>query len=699
MKYNDFCSLLCLGYGNWWNMKSRFVFDLSYGFATGLRRLFLTFAAKRIISEFIVMGKGCTCCSLSHGHFDNHDAHAHGDVSLLQAGLSCVLLLTGVGLDYFTDWENTIMLCRLPLYAVAYLLVGIPVIRQACHEMRKGEWATEFTLMVVATIGAIAIGELPEAVAVMLFYTVGEYFQGRAVAKTQNNVQALVGLHPVTVSVVRNGVSLCVAPEKVVPGEVIELPVGSRVPLDGKLLAPAVADFDLSALTGESVPRTAVEGEEVPGGALVLNAAVRLEVTKEYADSSLTRILAMIRDASERKVPAERFIRRVARIYTPAVILLAVLIALLPPLFGQLFSAEIVWKEWIHRSLVFLVVSCPCALVVSVPLAYFSGIGRAARKGILIKGGNVLDELARVNIAVFDKTGTLTKGEFSVSKMKVAEAADRLCLQGLSPLLLAASAESLSTHPAARALRKAAEHAGMTILSPESVKELPGKGVEAYVAGCRVLVGNDRLISVPFDMARYSVWCSVDDTVVAAFDFSDTLRPESVGALAALRRMGLHVGMLSGDKESIVSSVAGLLGISDWCGGLLPDGKVRELHRRLAEPGSRIAFVGDGINDAPSLALSNVGVAMGGCGSDVAVETADVVIQNDNVGRVADSFRLAYSVRRLVRLNIGLALGGKVAVLLLGALMYIPLWVAVLADTGMALLCVLNVMWSFVRNK
>lgn len=646
------------------------------------------------------MGTHCTCCESSHGYVHGEECHVEGRRLLLRAGLSGALLLTGICLDRLSGWGDFSGVGPLLVYVLAYLPVGGPVVLHALREIRGGEWFSEFTLMVVATVGAFCIGEWPEAVAVMLFYAVGEYFQDRAVGKARGSIRALIDLRPATVSVVRDSRSCMVAPTAVRVGEEIELPAGGRVPLDGVLLGTDGADFDTSALTGESMPRTVRPGGEVLAGMLATNAAVRLRVTRVYAESALARVLAMVRDAAERKAPAELFIRRFARVYTPAVIALAAAMALLPPLFGGFLAGGSQWGEWIYRALVFLVVSCPCALVLSVPLAYFSGIGRASRRGILFKGGNYLDALAQVDTVVFDKTGTLTMGHYSVTAMQefpaCADGGGEERLPALSALQAAASAESLSTHPVARALVKEAGRRGIDVLRPESVTEIPGKGLEARVAGHRVVVGNGRLLAVPEDMAGHAVYCVVDGELQGFFDFADELRPGTEEAVGELRDMGIRMAVLSGDRPETVAHVADALGLSDRRGGLLPDEKVADIRRRLQEPACRLAFVGDGINDAPALALSHVGIAMGAGGSDAAVEMADVVVQDGDLGRVAEAVRMARAVRWLVRVNIGLAIGVKVVVLLAGALGHVPLWLAILADTGVALLCVLNV---FVFRK
>ncbi len=610
-----------------------------------------------------------------------------------------LMLAAGCWADHCAAWWQTGDTWWRPAwYAAAFLPVGLPVAREAWEELRKGEIFSEFTLMIIATAGAFCIGEFPEAVAVMLFYAVGEHFQDKAVDKARHDVQALIELRPDTVRTLRDNQTLTLRPEDVRPGDLIELNAGDRVPLDGKLTGHAAAEFDTSALTGESVPRTVEAGGAVSAGMITGTRAVTLEVTRAYGDSALARIMKMVEEAATRKAPAELFIRRFARIYTPTVIVLAALIAIIPPLSADFMGwSGAAWSDYVYRALVFLVVSCPCALVVSIPLSYFSGIGLASRRGILFKGGNYLDALARVDTVVFDKTGTLTRGEFSVAAVRPTPSfsADELSR-------LSAAAESRSSHPLARAIVAAQEKKGAGRLSPETVEELPGRGLRATIGGHMVLAGNARLlhengVAKTDDGSNddlNEVLCAIDGRYAGRIVLSDTPRPESAKAVARLRRLGIkRQAVLSGDRSAVVADLAQRIGIEEYHGDLWPDQKGECLRHLLADTpnGGGVAFVGDGINDAPALALSHVGIAMGGAGSDAAVETADVVIQSDNPAKVPEAIRIARATRRLAHWNITLAIGVKIIVLLLGLLGQTPLWAAVLADTGVALLCVLNV--------
>lgn len=641
-----------------------------------------------------------SCHAHEHGHVhDHHNAGGTGPGGLrayVPPAVSFLLLLAGLVFDGAGAAPFSVGWVRLLWYVAAFLPVGWPVAREAFGEMRHGDVFSEFTLMLLASFGAFYIGEYPEAVAVMLFYAVGERFQDRAVARARRSISALVEMKPASVAVWRGGERRMVAPEDVRPGEVVEVPAGGRLPLDGRLLDEA-ADFDTAALTGESEPRAVDVGGSVSAGMIALGRAVRVKVERPYADSALARILRMVEEASERKAPAELFIRRFARIYTPVVMGLALAIVVLPALYGLLIDREFdyVFASWLYRGLVFLVISCPCALVVSVPLSYFSGIGVASRRGILFKGGNYLDVAARVNTVVFDKTGTLTRGQFEVEG--VAPAAGVAAADLLSA---AAAAESASTHPVARAVVRAAEAAGCRPARPARVDELPGRGIRALVGGREVLAGNLRLLAesgvntseVVGSDNMTQVFCAVDGRYAGSITLDDAPRDDASAAVRALHALGVgDVCILSGDKEPVVARLAGRLGIGRWRGGLLPEGKVACVERLAADPSRVVAFVGDGVNDAPVLAMSHLGVAMGGAGSDAAVETADVVVQSDRPSKLAEAIRIGRATVCVARANIALAIGVKLLVMLLGVLGMAGLWQAVLADTGVALLCVANV--------
>ena len=547
--------------------------------------------------------------------------------------------------------------------------------------------------MLLATIGAFCIGEYPEGVAVMLFYSVGERVQHRAVDRARRNIRRLLDVRPEKALVLRQGKEQSVFPGEVEVGEMIMVKPGERIPLDG-LLQEEYALFDTSALTGESLPRTINRGEEVLAGMIVSGQAIRLKVTKPYEQSALARILALVQDASERKAPAELFIRRFARIYTPVVFLLALSIMLLPALVAAFHPGfDYFFKDWAYRGLVFLVISCPCALVISVPLGYFGGIGAASRKGILFKGGNYLDAITHVNTVVFDKTGTLTTGHFQVSSME----ADTVSSQRLLSILL--TLEEKSTHPVAQAVTRYALQEGAGRIGVTHLQEYPGYGLEGVIEGKNVLVGNirlltDRGITVPAGISERVatvVVCAIAGKYAGHLLLSDTLKADAVEAIGRLKQLHIdNIQLLSGDKKEIVAIFAKTLGIRHARGGLLPEDKAAYLEKLNAEAGVSAAFVGDGMNDAPVLALSDVGIAMGGLGSDAAIESADVVIQTDQPSKVATAISIGRTTRRIVKQNIAGAIGVKSLILVAGACGFVTLWAAVFADVGVALLAVLN---------
>jgi Cd2+/Zn2+-exporting ATPase len=580
-------------------------------------------------------------------------------------------------------------------YLVAFLPVGIPVFREAWEEMKEGDFFSEFTLMAIASVGAFCIGEYPEAVAVMLFYTVGEILQDGAVDRASRNISNLLDVRPERTRVVRGEVLTEVAPTEVAIGEVIELKPGERVPLDGELLGNE-ASFDTSALTGESVPRTLHQGEAVLAGMIVSDRSIRVKVTKLYDQSTLARILSLVKDAAERKAPTELFIRKFAHIYTPIVIVLAVGIALVPALVAQVLPFDYVFSEWFRRGLVFLVISCPCALVISVPLGYFAGIGAASKLGILFKGSNYLDAITQVDAIAFDKTGTLTKGKFEVAETDLAEGVD-----AASFLSRVMSVEAKSTHPIAQAVVTYAKAQGAQLLPIAEMNEISGHGVAAVIEGHRVLVGNARLmaregVTVPRDFSgsiATLVLCAIDGSYAGTLFLSDTLKEDAAQTITDLKREGVQeVHLLSGDKREIVEYFAAQLGIQYAHAELLPEDKAAYITQLTRDERKSVAFVGDGMNDAPVLAMSHVGIAMGGLGSDAAIESADIVIQNDMPSRVAVALRIGKYTKRIVHQNIVGAIAVKVLVLLAGALGFASLWAAVFADVGVALLAVANSM-------
>lgn len=638
----------------------------------------------------------CSCCA--HTNECASEEHIDKEKSLFgeywKAGLSFILLIGGIimnAMDLAFFREGYVALIW---YVVAYLPVGLPVMKEAWESIREKEFFSEFTLMVVATLGAFYIGEYPEGVAVMLFYTVGELFQDRAVSKAKRNIGALLDVRPERALVCRDNRLIEVSPKNVEVGEVIEIKTGERVPLDGMLLDD-VAAFNTAALTGESVPRNIRKDEEVLAGMIVTDKVIRIKVTRPYEKSALSRILELVQNASERKAPAELFIRKFARIYTPIVTGLAVLIVLLPFAYSLIDTQfSFIFNDWLYKALVFLVISCPCALVVSIPLGYFGGIGAASRSGILFKGGNYLDAITKINTVVFDKTGTLTKGTFDVQSCKSEAGVSEEEL-----IKTVASVERGSTHPIAKAIVNYAKLRNVEAIPVLATKEYAGLGLEATVDGTPVLVGNARLLA-KFKIAFPSELLSVSDTVVACaignkyagfLLLSDTLKDDAKAAIEGLKAQGIeNIQILSGDKQSIVANFAEKLGITEAYGDLLPEGKMKHLEALRSNEENRIAFVGDGMNDAPVLALSHVGIAMGGLGSDAAIETADVVIQNDQPSKVAQAIKIGKLTSRIIWQNISLAFGVKLLVLILGAGGVATLWEAVFADVGVALLAIMN---------
>ena len=635
-----------------------------------------------------------TCQRCAHTHTHAGDCgHTHDQQGTGFLILSFLLLVGGVILRYLQLPFWMIPGVEVLWFLLAFLPVGFPVMVEVWKSIRQKDIFNEFSLMLLATIGAFCIGEYPEGVAVMLFYSVGERVQHRAVDRARRNIRRLLDVRPEKALVLRQGKEQSVFPGEVEVGEMIMVKPGERIPLDG-LLQEEYALFDTSALTGESLPRTINRGEEVLAGMIVSGQAIRLKVTKPYEQSALARILALVQDASERKAPAELFIRRFARIYTPVVFLLALSIMLLPALVAAFHPGfDYFFKDWAYRGLVFLVISCPCALVISVPLGYFGGIGAASRKGILFKGGNYLDAITHVNTVVFDKTGTLTTGHFQVSSME----ADTVSSQRLLSILL--TLEEKSTHPVAQAVTRYALQEGAGRIGVTHLQEYPGYGLEGVIEGKNVLVGNirlltDRGITVPAGISERVatvVVCAIAGKYAGHLLLSDTLKADAVEAIGRLKQLHIdNIPLLSGDKKEIVAIFAKTLGIRHARGGLLPEDKAAYLEKLNAEAGVSAAFVGDGMNDAPVLALSDVGIAMGGLGADAAIESADVVIQTDQPSKVATAISIGRATRRIVKQNIAGAIGVKSLILIAGACGFVTLWAAVFADVGVALLAVLN---------
>lgn len=639
------------------------------------------------------MEKTCDCCHT------NRAGKLGGDETMnvyILPFLSFILLTGGIAMNVLEVGFFGQPYVALAWYVLAYLPVGLPVMKEAWESILRKDFFSEFTLMSIATFGAFYIGEYPEGVAVMLFYAIGEIFQNKAVVKARRNISALLDVRPEKAEVIRGGRRSTESPREVKIGETIEVKAGERVSLDGRLLSD-IADFNTAALTGESIPRTIRKGEEVLAGMIVTDRVVRIEVTRLYDQSSLSRILEMVQNAAKRKAPTELFIRKFARVYTPIVTGLAVLIVLLPYVYSIIDPGfGFVFDHWLYRALVFLVISCPCALVVSIPLGYFGGIGAASREGILFKGGNYLDAITKVNTVVFDKTGTLTKGVFEVQSVHPAEgfSANQL-------LRMIVAVEHQSNHPIARAIVKYADTLTIETGTPSFLTEMAGYGLTATLDGKEVLAGNIRLLGqngvvYPEDLRQIpeTIICgAIDGRYAGYLLLSDTPKEDAREAIEDLNKLNIHhIEILSGDKQAIVSKLASSLGVKRHYGDLLPEGKVERLEKLRADPVNFIAFVGDGINDAPVLALSHVGIAMGGLGSDAAIETADVVIQTDQPSKVATAIRIGKITRNIVWQNIALAFGVKLIVLLLGAGGLATLWEAVFADVGVALLAICNAM-------
>ncbi|GAB3308896.1 MULTISPECIES: heavy metal translocating P-type ATPase [Hymenobacter] len=621
-----------------------------------------------------------------HASGDDHDHGPVGANPYLWPGVALALLLGGLALDYYdVTWFTKYV--RLAWYGVAFLLVGWKVMKAAVLSIPSGNVFNEFLLMSIATLGAFAIGEYPEGVAVMLFYTVGELFQDAAVNRAKRSIRALLEIQATEVTVIRNGQPLVLDPKEVVVGDTIEVKPGEKVALDGTL-TKGPASFNTAALTGESVPQTKQAGEAVLAGMVNLESLIQVAVTAGYKDTKLARILAMVQDAVGRKAKTQQFITKFAKVYTPIVVALAVLLVLVP----YFVVDDYVFRTWLYRALVFLVISCPCALVISIPLGYFGGIGAASKAGILFKGSNFLDVMRELDTVVMDKTGTLTQGVFAVQQVQPAPG-----LESAQLLRLVGALETKSTHPIAKAV---VLHVGAAVqgVSVENVEEISGHGMRGKVDGKDVLAGNTKLLtkfSVPYPTEVDQI---LDSIVVAAVDgkyagyvtVADSPKEDAARTVQELRADGItKIVMLSGDKDSITQRVAKELGIDEAHGGLLPEDKARYV-QEYKDAGRKLAFVGDGVNDAPVVALADVGIAMGGLGSDATIETADVVIQTDHPSKIATARRIARATHSVVWQNIWLAFIVKGIVLILGAGGLATMWEAVFADVGVALLAILN---------
>jgi len=617
------------------------------------------------------------------------DEHDHGPADYnpyLVPGISFALLLIGIALDYYKVGLFSGYV-RLAWYGLAFVLVGWKVVKAAVLSIPTGNIFNEFLLMSLATIGAFAIGEYPEGVAVMLFYTVGELFQDAAVNRAKRSIRALLEIQATEVTVVRDGKPLVLDPKAVQVGDVMEVKPGEKVALDGTLNTTA-ANFNTAALTGESAPQTKQPGEAVLAGMINLESLIQVTVTAAFKDTKLSKILAMVQDAVGRKAKTQQFITKFAKIYTPIVVGLAVLLIVVP----YFVVSDYVFRDWLYRALVFLVISCPCALVISIPLGYFGGIGAASKAGILFKGSNFLDVLREIDTVVMDKTGTLTQGVFAVQQVQPAA--------GTTPeqlLRLVGALETKSTHPIAKAV-VAHVGAAATGVPVDNVEEIAGHGLRGKVDGRDVLAGNTKLLA-KFNVAYPAEVDQVVDSIVVAavngqyagyLTVADAPKEDAARAVQELKADGItKLVMLSGDKDSIVQRVAKELGITEAHGGLLPEDKAKYVQQYLTE-GRKLAFVGDGVNDAPVVALADVGIAMGGLGSDATIETADVVIQTDHPSKIATARRIARATHNVVWQNIWLAFIVKGIVLALGAGGVATMWEAVFADVGVALLAILN---------
>ncbi|WP_353135943.1 heavy metal translocating P-type ATPase [Pseudopedobacter sp.] len=618
-----------------------------------------------------------------HNHGDNHhqsntpDWKTHLNL-LIALGIFLIMMIAQYGFHV-----NTHNYIGLIIFLVAYYLSGKDVLRLAWRKAKRLDFFNEFSLMSIATIGAFAIGAYSEGVAVMIFYSIGEWFQESAVNKAKRNIKALLDIRPDTVDVLRNGV-ISVNPSEVNIGETIQVKPGEKVALDGVLLTD-YATFNTAALTGESKPDQKNEGDQVLAGMINQNKLAEIEVTALFRDSKLSKILEMVQDATARKSKTQLFISKFARVYTPIVFALAVLLVVIP----YFIYSDYIFSDWLYRGLVFLVISCPCALVVSIPLGYFGGISLASKNGILFKGGNFLDVMSTINTIVMDKTGTLTKGVFQVQDIETSIGREEF-------ITTVAAIESKSSHPIANAITQYAagkfEHNTV-----EHIEEIPGHGLKGFVNGKEVLAGNSKLlkkfgISFPSkieEIVESIVIVAINQNYAGYITVADEIKEDAADTISQLQKNGILTIMLSGDKDSIVQKTGSLLGLNKAYGALLPEDKVRHV-KELKNEKRRIAFVGDGVNDAPVIALADAGIAMGGLGSDAAIETADVVIQTDQPSKILSAIKIGKITKHIVWQNIIMAMAVKIAVLILGAEGVASLWEAVVADVGVALLAILN---------
>jgi Cd2+/Zn2+-exporting ATPase len=620
------------------------------------------------------------------GH--NHD-HSDGNQTIFQMFLPAILafflLLIAVLMDYYYPQTWFSGWVRIVWYGVAYIPVGFPVLKEAFESIRKGETFSEFLLMGIATIGAFAIGEFPEGVAVMLFYSIGEIFQSLAVQRAKSNIKLLLDQRPDTATVIEGVNTIFKKASEINIGAIIQLKPGEKLALDGKLISES-ATFNTAALTGESKPDTKKKNDSVLAGMINLNTVAEVEVTTAYSDSKLSKILEMVQVATAKKAPTELFIRKFAKLYTPIVVYLAMAICLLP----MFFVTDYVFSHWLYRALVFLVISCPCALVISIPLGYFGGIGAASKNGILFKGSNFLDIMAAIQVVVMDKTGTLTKGVFKVQKVVSVGILEEDLVKYTAAL------ESKSTHPVGTAIVEYSKRVDENLKITE-VEEIAGHGLKGKINDTEVIVGNAKLMqqfNISYDLEIDNspftiIVVAINKVYSGYFLIADEIKEDAKVTIQSLHKIDVKTVMLSGDKQAVVNAVAKELNIDLAYGDLLPENKAEHVEA-LKSQNLKVAFVGDGVNDAPVIALADAGIAMGGLGSDATIETADIVIQNDQPTKIYTAINIGRQTKKIVWQNIGLAFTIKVIVLILGAGGLATMWEAVFADVGVTLLAILN---------
>lgn len=595
--------------------------------------------------------------------------------------ISIILFAIALVVPFSNNWINNIC------FVLSYLIVGFEIIKKAFRNITKGNVFDENFLMSVATIGAFAIGEFPEAVAVMLFYQIGELFQSYAVDKSRKSISSLMDLKSDFANVYRNNNIEKVDPDEVKIGEIIVVKPGEKIPLDG-IVKEGASLVDTKALTGEPIPKKVNVGEEILSGCINLDGVIKIETTKEYENSTVSKILELVENASSKKSKSERFITKFAKYYTPIVVIIAIVLAFIPPLIIK----DTTFSEWIYRALSFLVVSCPCALVISIPLSFFGGIGSASKHGILIKGSNYLEAISKLETIVFDKTGTLTEGVFNVQKINSIEISEDDLLE------IAAYAEWYSNHPIAKSI-KSAYNKEVEAVKIEDVKEISGKGIRAIIDGKTVLVGNEKLMTengVEYEKNKdlgTVLYIAINGTFSGTIVISDRIKDDSIKCIKLIKESGIkNTIMLTGDKKEIAEKMCDELGIDIVHSELLPDGKVEKMESVLERKSQnkKIAFVGDGINDAPVLALADVGIAMGGLGSDSAIEAADIVIMTDEPSKISTAIKISKKTMRIVKENIVFAIFVKILVLILSAFGLATMWGAVFADVGVSIIAILN---------